>query len=455
MISFQEKYCDVIDCTYRLKVRRRSALLFFFGCGGSTHRTHRREGGSSSGFGNSYNGVDPPKMSQDDTERELIERSLLKSGVKLSEEPFTHVASLWRGAGSVVRVRDVKGRRWVCKIIRSNASLTDVHIESYKVEQTFYKRFGYKCSAKIPTCLLSEEIPGACVASGSGKKGEKRKKRKKKTGGRAPKFFAVLEDLKVEFPIQVDDMNFDQASAALEWMATFHADFTGMPLDNSAGKHSRDVKSGLWCGAGYWNLERRRGMLKDMVRIYEKEYRDRVEKEYEDLRPELRSLGRRLKSASEHLHARLQPDHEKNKRAWFTLIHGDLKGPNMFLKPPNADQFKWTASAVDFQWTGYGLGARDVAYLLISAVDRDALDRESDLLRIYYTTRKKKLARMSASRKRRSEIMPWNDFLTCYRYAFCDFMRWLVGYGLWGGPAERWSLEKTHEYLLGIERDEK
>jgi len=34
-----------------------------------------------------------------------------------------------------------------------------------------------------------------------------------------------------------------------------------------------------------------------------------------------------------------------------------------------------------------------------------------------------------------------------FEVAFCDFMRWLCGYGLWGGPAECWTLRRADEIM--------
>ena len=43
------------------------------------------------------------------------------------------------------------------------------------------------------------------------------------------------------------------------------------------------------------------------------------------------------------------------------------------------------------------------------------------------------------------------EFLLLFDVAFLDCMRWLCGYGLWGGPAEEWSLLKADEILNKLE----
>lgn len=189
-------------------------------------------------------------------------------------------------------------------------------------------------------------------------------------------------------------------------------------------------------------------MLGAMERTYEKEYRARVAKEHAGLPPGVAALGKRLHAAAEALHARLQPQHPKNQMHWYTLLHGDLKGANIALgcesEAGEGEGAAWRAAAFDFQWTGGGLGAQDVVYFFISAGDPMSLAREEELLRQYYHERKIKTRGSPRN-------MTWKEFVEVYEIAFLDMMRWLCAYGLWGGPAERWALEKADTLLARVD----
>ena len=110
---------------------------------------------------------------------------------------------------------------------------------------------------------------------------------------------------------------------------------------------------------------------------------------------------------------------------------------------------EWEAGVFDFQWTGGGLGVVDLAYFFISAALPEAYEKEEELLRLYYDDWVERVRQKEASigggcgRK----LMGWTEFLELYEVAFCDFMRWLVGYGMWGGPAEAWSLKKVNRLM--------
>lgn len=59
-----------------------------------------------------------------------------------------------------------------------------------------------------------------------------------------------------------------------------------------------------------------------------------------------------------------------------TLIHGDLKAANVFLREQQsgeATEATFDAGLIDFQWCGWGLGATDLAYLLASSADPQLL----------------------------------------------------------------------------------
>eukprot|EP00891_Asterochloris_glomerata_P001529 jgi/Astpho2/1529/fgenesh1_pg.00026_%23_25_t len=115
-----------------------------------------------------------------------------------------------------------------------------------------------------------------------------------------------------------------QAEAALAWLARFHAAFWGARVAVCAEEH------GLWCQGGYWTLEKR------------------------------------------------QPDLHRMPAEWRRTVASfagsfpqvfqcpSVQTANIFLA--QAEGQAWTASACDYQWTGGGLGVRDVVYLIWTSV---------------------------------------------------------------------------------------
>ena len=133
--------------------------------------------------------------------------------------------------------------------------------------------------------------------------------------------------------------------------------------------------------------------------------------------------------------------------------------PNFFLHGGTA------AAACDFQWCGGGPPARDLAYVFAAALDPGALAQERALLAFYHAELTRAVARAPKKNKKKKGGggggsgggsggggVPTLAALTeQYGVALLDFARWLVGYGLWGGPAEAWFLEKCDALLAALE----
>ena len=352
------------------------------------------------------------------------------------------VASVWKGAGVVLRLKCEDKKTLIVKRIEHRASINEISKESYRVEQRFYRYFA-KDYENIPICYLQDE---RVVTTETKKKRKKKRKNDDKNEdilGSNWNFFSVLSDLRTQFPISEEDLNFSQARAVMKLFAGFHAANTNRTgISQSGDSLINERLNGLWRSGTYWTLDRRRHELDTMVRTYEKEYRSRVIREYDGLGEDIKNLSRRLHSVAEELHARLSPG-KHNPPHWFTIVHGDAKGANILLRRDHEETY--TASLLDFQWVGGGLGCRDIAYFMISAVEPKALEREQELLRYYFTERRACI--LQHTKKIKAKLMSWDEFLERYEIALCDFMRWLCGYGLWGGPAEKWSLYRVSSIL--------
>lgn len=124
---------------------------------------------------------------------------------------------------------------------------------------------------------------------------------------------------------------------SLDWLARFHALFLGR------------APEGLWPVGTYWHLDTRPDEVAAMRDVA-------------------------LKEAAASIDARLR------EASFQTLVHGDAKLANLCFSEEGV-------AAVDFQYVGGGVGVKDVAYFLGSALDGAALEREADGWVEHYFTR--------------------------------------------------------------------
>lgn len=140
-------------------------------------------------------------------------------------------------------------------------------------------------------------------------------------------------------------------------------------------------------------------------------------------RPAIRELAERLLRASEWVDAAIADDVTRFK----TLVHGDAKAMNVFLKG-EAEAGGHEVVPIDFQWTGVGLGAEDVAYHLLHSgpIYKEALPEggfsigecELLLLRHYHGAF---LRRFEGDRQASS--FPFDTFLRQYKLSVLNYAR--------------------------------
>ena len=92
---------------------------------------------------------------------------------------------------------------------------------------------------------------------------------------------------------------------------------------------------------------------------------------------------------------------------------------------------------------GEGYGARDVAYLLTSSVQRRVLGQhESRLLRHYHAAL---LERLTSEQGQRYTFEIFEEH---FELSVADFVRFMAGWGYWG--ASSWADEKTRKVLKNL-----
>ena len=188
----------------------------------------------------------------------------------------------------------------------------------------------------------------------------------------------LLEDLDTEYAVRHSQLRVREAAVCLRWLAAFHAKFWGLS------------DSLLWERGTYWHLETRADEFEVMP-------------------------SGPLKRAAHKFDAML------NGCQYSTLLHGDAKVANFCF-----NQAGDRVAAVDFQYTGFGCGMRDVAYFMSSCLAEDELcEQENQLLEVYFQALTAELAINQPQVDAQLVETEWRPL-----YAVCgaDFHRFLSGW---------------------------
>lgn len=214
-------------------------------------------------------------------------------------------------------------------------------------------------------------------------------------------FDMIMTDLTDKgFARREEALNFDDACAALDWLARLHGIMTN-PIVTSAQIHLVSA-DGLWEQGTYWNLGKRNAVKQLTAGVMEAHWRARrsldgftgidvdddfptrlfaaaapIDRALHPPPPDAAEPKRRRTAR----HADVAPPAPRLLRR--VVVHGDFKAENLFFEPhvsgPNP-----RCAACDFQWAGLGVGACDVVYLLTTSLcDGLLAEREADLLQHY------------------------------------------------------------------------
>ena len=177
--------------------------------------------------------------------------------------------------------------------------------------------------------------------------------------------FLILEDLKESGFKPKKRINQKEIEACLKWLANFHNYY----LNKSC--------TDLWKIGTYWHLETRPDEFLALT--------DNILKNF--------ALG---------------IDQKLNSAKFKTLVHGDAKLANFLFSDS-------MVAAVDFQYTGIGVGIKDLAYFLSSVYSENELfENEAKCLDIYFNELNNKEVEKE-----------WREH---YCFAWCDFYRFLQGW---------------------------
>jgi hypothetical protein len=201
----------------------------------------------------------------------------------------------------------------------------------------------------------------------------------------------VFEDLDAAgFPLRQQLPSGRQLETCVRWLAAFHATFL------------EERPRGLWKVGTYWHLKTRPDELRAMA-------------------------AGPLRKAAPIIDARLRG------ARFTTIVHGDAKPENFLF---SADGRR--AATVDFQYTGGGVGVKDLAYLL-AGEDQGTVKH---CIEAYFR------ALRAAMRGGDAQALE-DEWRELYPWAWADFERFLRGWA----PAwrfQRHELTMTRDVLRGL-----
>lgn len=201
----------------------------------------------------------------------------------------------------------------------------------------------------------------------------------------------ILEDLDdAGFNIRHSRLSPEEMTACIEWLAAFHAFFLGQP------------PTGLWSTGTYWHLSTRPDELNALT-------------------------DTALKKAAGAI------DRALNASPFQTLVHGDAKLEN-FCFSQTGD-----VAVVDFQYTGGGIGMKDLAYFAGSCLsEHESQAHEVWILDTYFASFRRHAVKYGKECDLRALEENWRGL---YAFAWADFHRFLKGWspGHWkiNGYSER------------------
>ena len=198
------------------------------------------------------------------------------------------------------------------------------------------------------------------------------------------------------FPRHPEFLSPGDMKRALRWIASFHAHFWGETTSINTAAPSSSWRRDLWHRGGFWTGKHRNAdtdtiQVIGLAQQWSQTVRFLETKHPSIVTAQTKGLGKRLEAASGPITEFITQQCMSKTVSLGTLIHGDYKAANMFLAENECstgeDESDGDASSVavlDFQFTGLGLGAEDVAYVLFPDAKGHYFESETELLSVYH-----------------------------------------------------------------------
>ena len=309
-------------------------------------------------------------------------------------------------------------RQFVAKLVEmpGNADY-DGHLrkirESYAIERRFYD----VAAPRIRDNLfgLQVEVPKLLASDRDGLRSH-------------PAACFLMNDVRQKgYTLHPNFLSVSQAKRALKWIASFHSIFWN---DSKSEQWKRD----LWERGGFWtgNKDSDNGADNKKITTNWSQNLRWLQSNHPDwLSDKTKGLGKRIQNISEPLNKFLLSESVGHRG---TLLHGDYKAANLFFTDElrngsvhdALDIGAESVCAVDFQFTGAGVGAEDIAYLLFPDARGHFEEHEEDLLRSYHD---ELILRLIEQRKGGPSSISFDTLHTHYQLSRLDFTRHLLGRG--------------------------
>ena len=222
--------------------------------------------------------------------------------------------------------------------------------------------------------------------------------------------------------------------AALSWLARFHAAFMP-PVAGGAGR-AGGAAAGMWEVGTHLELSKRPAAelaaLPGTLELFVSCGFGEEDPFFAGLGAAgARRLGERVRDAAPDVARRL-------REAADTTVHGDFKQANIFFETAASAGAAGRAGCprvcvIDWQWTGPGCAATDVAYMCgIALPDAAVEDYEARVLRPYHGALLAALAEQHAQAAQAAQASPpppppppYEQLLLQFKLASIDWFRWL------------------------------
>ena len=259
----------------------------------------------------------------------------------------------------------------------------------------------------------------------------------------------------------------DAATASLATLARLHAFFwhgSDFWRQDGGGKDAaaaaaasaaqQELRDAVWPAGGYWQPSMQPA---EQLTQLDAKYRQHLAALGDGLAAhpmvahvDLTSLGARLQRVAAAAAAEAHPfdvaagGDPEAAAPWRTLIHGDPKSANLFLRGDGGGEDAATEVAlIDFQWSGFGLAATDVAHHVAAAFAPDAQAEEARLLDGYHAALCSALAEFGAAEDAADaarRVAPRAVWQAQYDAALLDMGRLVFAY--------QWSRAKLGQPML-------
>ena len=243
-------------------------------------------------------------------------------------------------------------------------------------------------------------------------------------------------------------LNEAEVKAALSSLAKMHGCFWEGSEFWSDKEAVEELEGAVWKAGAYWQPsmqpEEQFTKLGEKYEGHLKKLGDEFKAAAEEAGIEdLANLGARLQEVARGVAAASHPfDEEAAKHktssglsaggynAYRTLVHGDPKAANCFLRDKDGGGVE--AGWIDFQWCGFGLAATDVAHHLCAAADATVLSAsEATLLDHYHSELCEALVGSGAAKtveEVAETILPRSTLQSQYEDALLDMGRLVLAY---------------------------